>query len=175
MRKIIVVISVLVMFLFLVSCAPQITDEELEVDSGKSSFESCGFVFNEETKAELSKLKPEEACKETDNGKNPFTKGYTSGFTLDPLSGVLTYQERVEDFCLNKDQSSPGIGNCTGEYCYVVEQYCCTESMELPAVMKTIFVGDGDSNLIKCKFGCQDGACLSGPAPAVSKTVIQTK
>lgn len=161
MKKIFVAISFLVMFIFLVSCAPQMTDEELQAELSKASFESCGFRFDEETKAELSKSGLEEECEDSDNGKDTFTKGSTSGFTLDPLSGNLAYINGIEDYCLNKDSSNPDIGgNYTGEYCYVVEMYCCIESPELPAVMKTPFVGDGDLNLIKCEFGCKDGACI---------------
>ena len=97
---------------------------------------------DEESVREVEEVVVEEKkviCRDTDGGYNVDKKGTITGLNVD--GNEVTYT----DFC-RTSQSEARLDSCTGTRCRIKEWACSNN-----------IVG---SNVLSCKYGCEDGACL---------------
>ena len=133
-----------------VEILPATNEEEKEMLPATNDEESVREV-EEKVVVEEKKV----ICRDTDGGYNVDKKGTITGLNID--NNEVTYT----DFC-RTSQSETRLDSCSGARCRIKE-WGCTNNI----------VG---SNVLSCKYGCGDGACLAASrstGSAVEEPVVE--
>jgi len=84
------------------------------------------------------------SCKDSDGGKNYYTKGFVSDkYTMSSPNG------KIYDNCSIKDKNSGSYtftSSCSGENCFLAEYFCVSKV-------------NHDTEMYHCPNGCSNGAC----------------
>src|SRR3989344_1507619 len=158
MRKILVISSVVVMFMFLVSCAPQqqLTDEELE--------------------AELAKLTPEERAellKDLESKDDGALAGQAGAGKYKVSSKLTTVSKSkinniLTNFCLDSDGDNSKIYGTASKGKNVLADKCVSDFELHEAYCNQN--NDPDYKQYNCKLGdqknnvCKEGRCFTSPS-----------
>ena len=175
--------------MFLVSCAPKVSDEQLEKDLSKLSPEEQSALLKQaqsgnavagnaiaskygaSDKKQLVRILSEIRAKQQlgyvcidSDGDNPYVKGTITGYYYNVSHPESEKPDPVifTDFCMPESAYYNKVDFCAN--CGVVEHFC--KKMEIPNWPSPIkkYIGTiqvvPDGKTVVCPKGCSNGACI---------------